>query len=257
MPRIDLGGRVAIITGASSGIGAATAVACGAEGMRVALAARRESMLRSVAEEVEAVGGEALVCPADIAEAAQVAAIVGATRERFGRVDVLLANAGVGSSGRLPEIADEEITRMVALNLLGVIRCARAVLPAMLEQGSGHILMVSSVAAGIAMPRAAVYAATKAGVHRFAEGLRREVRPHGIFVTDILPGFIDTPMIARSQGIPKAPVAHLARAIVEGIRRPRREIVFPRWYRLILAANHTFPGLLDALIARRERELPR
>jgi short-subunit dehydrogenase len=143
---------------------------------------------------------------------------------------------------------------MVGINLMGVIHSARAVLPFMIAQKQGHILTVSSIAAGIAMPGAAVYAATKAGVHRLAEGLRREVRPHGIFVTDVLPGFIDTPMIARSQGIPKAPAAGLARAIVRTMGRPRRALVYPSWYGLILVANHTFPGLFDALAARRSRQ---
>jgi short-subunit dehydrogenase len=253
MGGISLRDRVVIITGASSGIGAATARACGAEGMRVALAARREALLREVAAEVVAAGGEALVCPTDVAESGQAAALVATVLERFGTVDVLLANAGVGSSGWLAEISEEEIARMVAINLLGAIHCVRAVLPVMLAQGRGHVLTVSSVAGGIALPRAAVYAATKAGVHRFAEGLRREVRPHGVHVTDILPGFIDTPMLARSEGIPKAPVDALARTILHGIRHPRRVIVFPAWYRLVLAANHTFPALIDGLVALRER----
>jgi short-subunit dehydrogenase len=253
MAKNSLRDRVVIITGASSGIGAATAVACGAEGMRVVLAARREALLQGVAAEVEAAGGEAMVCPTDVADAVQSAAMVAAVVERFGRVDVLLANAGIGSSGWLAEIAEEEIERLVAINLLGVIHCVRAVLPVMLAQGQGHILTVSSIAGGIAMPRIAVYAATKAGVHRFAEGLRREVRPRGIFVTDVVPGFIDTPMLARSEGIPKAPVDALARAILAGLRRPRRAIVFPAWYQVILAANLSFPGLIDWLLAMRER----
>jgi short-subunit dehydrogenase len=221
--------------------------------MRVALAARREGLLQEVAAEVVEAGGEALVCPTDVAEVGQAAALVATVMERFGTVDVLLANAGVGSSGWVAEIPEEEIARMVAINLLGVIHSVRAVLPVMLAQGHGHILTVSSVAAGIAMQRAAVYAATKAGVHRFAEGLGRELRPRGIFVTDVLPGFIDTPMLARSEGIPKAPVDALARVIVAGLRHPRRAIIFPAWYRVILAVNRSVPGLIDWLVAMRER----
>jgi NADP-dependent 3-hydroxy acid dehydrogenase YdfG len=250
----ELRGRVAIITGASSGIGAATALACGAAGMRLALAARRAELLQEVAAQVGAAGGKALTCATDVREPEQIDALVAATLERYGRVDVLVANAGIGYSGRLDRVTDEQILTTVGINLLGVIRCARAVLPPMLAQRSGHILTVSSVAAGIAMPRAAVYAATKAGVHRFAEGLRRELRPHNIQVTDVLPGVIDTPMTGRVRGIRKAPAAVAAQAIVNAIRRPRGVVVTPAWYRAVLLLNRALPGVIDAASGRYGRE---
>ncbi len=246
----DLRGRVVIITGASSGIGAATAVACGRAGMRVVLAARREDLLREVGRHVEAAGGEALVCPADVSELAPIEALVAATLARFGRVDVLLANSGVGYSGPLAKTTDEQVVSTAMINLVGVIRCARAVLPTMIEQGGGHIITVSSVAAGIASPRAAVYAATKAGVHRFAEGLRREVAAKGIHVTDVLPGVIDTPMTAYSSDMPKAPVGSVADALVGLMRRPRKTLVIPTWYHAVLAANRLLPWVVDSVLAR-------
>src|SRR5207249_6750683 len=139
--------------------------------------------------------------------------LIAATVAAFGRVDILVANAGVGYSGSMAQMPEEQIVTMVQVNLFGVLRCVRAVLPVMLAQGRGHVITVSSVAAGIAGPGAAVYAATKAAVHRFSEGLRREVQPRGVFVTDVLPGFIDMPMGAGAEGLPKAPPATVARAI--------------------------------------------
>jgi short-subunit dehydrogenase len=246
-----LAGRVVILTGASSGIGAATAVACARRGMRLALAARREDLLRHVASQVEAAGAEALVCPTDVRRPDEIESLVEQTLARFERVDVLLANAGVGYSEPMTRVSDEQMVATIEVNLLGVLRCVRAVLPSMMAQQGGHIVTVSSVAAGLASPRGAVYAATKAGVHRFCEGLRREVRRHGIHVTDVLPGVIDTPMTERLTGVPKAPVAQAARAILAVMERPRPQVITPGWYRLPLALNRLAPWLMDAILARR------
>jgi len=248
----DLRNRVVVITGASSGIGAATALRCGEAGMRVVLAARREDVLRDIAARVEAAGGEALVCPTDVRDRAQIERMAHAAEARFGRVDVLLANAGIGYAQALALVPHETIDATVEVNLLGVIRSAKAVLPGMIERGSGHVITVSSVAAGLAVSRASVYAATKAGVHRFCESLRREVGRHGIYVTDVLPGVIDTPMTERLSGWPKAPVAGVADVIVGVMRRPRRWVVTPWWYHAALAANRLAPWALDAVLGHFE-----
>src|SRR5262245_21579860 len=126
--------------------------------MRVALSARREELLQRVAARVEEAGGEAWPCITDMAVPGPIEALVAGATERFGRIDVLIANAGVGYSGSMLTVTDEQMVRTIAVNLLGVLRCARAVLPGMVARRSGHILTVSSVAAGIALPRAAVYA---------------------------------------------------------------------------------------------------
>lgn len=246
--------KVVLITGASSGIGAATALACGAEGMRVVLAARRDDRLREVAAQVKAAGGDALPVPTDVTDRRQVDALVQAAEERFGRVDVLVANAGLGYPGPLASTPDEANVRTLEVNLLGVIRSVQAVLPGMLARREGHIVTISSVAAGLAMPGGVVYAATKAGVHRFTEGLRREVGRHGIRVTDILPGIIDTPMTARVTDFPKAPASAVARTVLRAIRRPCRAVVVPSWYRLLLALNRCYPALIDLSLAFRYRE---
>jgi NAD(P)-dependent dehydrogenase (short-subunit alcohol dehydrogenase family) len=224
--------------------------------MRVVLASRREELLRATAQAVQAAGGEAFVFPADLSDREQVAALAAAAEAQFGRVDLLLANAGAGYSARMEQITDEQIERTVATNLLGTIRLVRGVLPGMIARRSGHVITVSSVAAGIVFPRGAVYAATKAGIHLFSEGLRREVRGYGIQVTDVMPGIIDTPMTAYMKKGPKEPVETAVRAIVDVMRHPRRCVIVPRWYRLILAINRHFPALADAAIARMRPQSP-
>lgn len=246
----DLRGRVAMITGASSGIGAATALAAARAGMRLVLAARREEALREVAAQAEAAGAEALVCPADMRDVAQIDALAAAALARYGQIDVLVANAGLGYAGPMAQVTDAQLVETVQVNLLGVMRCVRAVLPAMIERRRGHIVTVSSVAAGVVSPRSAAYAATKAGVHRFCEGLRREVRHYGLYVTDVLPGVIDTPMTAHIRGMPKAPVESVARVIIGALRHPRASIVTPGWYRLVLALNAVAPWVVDVFMDR-------
>jgi short-subunit dehydrogenase len=238
-----------LITGASSGLGEAAARSCARDGARVALAARREERLRALAEELEAAGTSALVIPTDIRDPESIRAMAAATLERFGQIDALVANAGVGHAVPVIETTEEQLLDQVEVNLLGVIRSAQAVLPAMRAVGKGHILAVASVAAGCAMPGAAIYGATKAGVVRFCEGLRREEGPHGIAVTAILPGFIATPMTA-GLSFPMPPASRVGDAIARLIRRPRREVVIPRWYVLAMALNRVAPGLFDAFERR-------
>ena len=247
-----LNGQVVVVTGASSGIGEAVALACAGEGMRVAVAARREEALHNLVGRIEAAGGEALACPTDVRHPEQIEHLVEATIQRFGRIDVMVANAGIGGPAYLHEMSEDHLEDLVITNLLGVVRCARAALPGMIERGSGHIITVSSVAAGLAVSRSSVYAATKAGVHRFCESLRREVRPHGIHVSDILPGVIETPMTAKLPGWPKAPVEGVSRVVVSVIRRPRPWVVTPTWYRLALAANRMAPWFMDRVLAHFE-----
>jgi short-subunit dehydrogenase len=246
----DLQGKVVIITGASSGIGAAVARECGSRGMSVVLAARREDALLTVALEVEGAGGKALVCPTDLRSPAQIDALQRATLERFERIDILIANAGRGSITPTSELTTEEIHDVIETNLLGVVHCARAVLPVMQAQRSGHIITVSSIVNEIIFPHDALYAATKAGVHRFARGLRTEAREYGVAVSDVLPGVLDTPLNATLTGIPKSSVTATAREIVNLMEHPRPILITPYWYRWVLLANRLIPGCVDAYLAR-------
>jgi short-subunit dehydrogenase len=246
--------RVVIVTGASSGIGAAAAIACGAEGMSVVLASRQESRLREVANQVEAVGGVPLVVPTDVRVPLQIDALVSATVERFGAIDVLLASAGLGCPVPVHRATATQIRDTVEVNLLGVMLCARAVLPQMLAQGRGHVITVTSVIVGLRWPDDSIYSSTKVGLHRFTSSLRHEVQGRGIHVTEVVPGVVDTAMTKDLRGWRKSSVEIVSRHIIEAIYRPRSVVVTPAWYRYLLVANRILPGVVDALIVSRSKE---
>jgi len=250
-----LASRVAIVTGASSGIGAAIAERFGRERMRVTLAARRADLLERAAERTRAAGGEALVVPTDVRDPAAVDRMAAVTKEAWGRIDVLVANAGVGGKSLL-KMSDEALAELVETNLLGVMRCARAVVPVMLERRDGHIITNASVAGRVIAP-GSVYAATKAGVLAFTEALRRAYADSGIRVSAVLPGWIDTPIV---QGVPPrrmAPPGVVADAVVRLLHRPRPEIVVPGWYRIPIWLDHWVPLLTDLLAPRVVRRVER
>lgn len=253
----QLGSRVAIVTGASSGIGASIAERLGRERMRVALAARRADLLDQVAARVRAAGGEALVVPTDVRDPAAIDRLVAASTAAWGRIDLLVANAGIGG-GSVLRLPDAAIAELVEVNLLGVVRCARAVLPAMQAQREGHIIAVASVAGRIIAP-GSIYGVTKAAVLAFCEALRRAVATDGIAVSAVLPGWIATPMI---RGVPPrwlAPPSVVADAVVRLLRAPRPEVVVPGWYQPLIALGRTLPAVADRFFAyqRRSRAQPR
>jgi len=189
---IDLAGRVVAVTGASSGIGEATALACAQAGAAVALAARRTERIEALAQRIEGAGGRALAVTADVGEEDEARAFIERTAAELGRLDVLVNNAGVMLLGPVAGAPTEEWRRMVHVNVFGVLYCTHAALPVMKEQGSGHIVTVSSVAGRFARPGSAVYNLTKFGVGAFSEALRQEVTLEGIRVTLIEPGFVAT-----------------------------------------------------------------
>jgi len=191
---IDLTGRAVAITGASSGIGAATALACAAAGARVALAARRAERIEALARRIEQQHGpdRALALPTDVGEEEQARAFVERAHARFGRLDALVNNAGVMLLGPIDGAPTEEWRRMVHVNVFGVLYCTHAALPLLRAQGAGHVVNVSSVAGRVARAGSGVYNLTKWGVNAFSEALRQECVEHGIRVTVVEPGAVDT-----------------------------------------------------------------
>ena len=187
---MTLAGRVAVVTGASSGIGGATARLLAKEECNVVLAARREDRLIALAAEL---GEGALVAPTDVSDPAACAALVARTLERFGSLDILINNAGLGLYGSIAEGDPEDWRKMFDVNVLGVLYTTRAAVRQMLRQGAGDVLFVSSLA-GRRVPRAdgTVYAATKHAVNAIAEGLRMDVHEKGIRVLNIEPGLVRT-----------------------------------------------------------------
>ena len=194
-----LDGKVALITGASSGIGEATALALAAEGAAVALGARRVDRLESLRDRIASDGGRAAAIEVDVSDEAAAKRFVEGARDELGSVDILVNNAGVMLLGPVAGADTAEWKRMVDVNLLGLLYCTHAALPIMGEQGSGHIVNISSVAGRIATLGSAVYNLTKWGVGAFSEALRQEVLHAGVRVTIVEPGFVETELQGHNQ----------------------------------------------------------
>jgi len=243
--------KVAIVTGASSGIGRATALALARRGAHVALAARRVNMLEEVAAEVQAYGGQALVLPTDISDPVQVSKMVEAAMERFGRVDILVANTGVYLRSRVEELTAERIQNAMAVNFYGGVYAILSVLPHMRSRGSGHIVVVTSVDGKKGLPLDAPYVSAKFALTGFTEVLRQELHGSGIYVSTILPGRVDTGMIEDLR-VPwisaKIPAETVANAIMGAILKHKAEAIIPFRASLLVYLNTFSPRLADWVV---------
>jgi NADP-dependent 3-hydroxy acid dehydrogenase YdfG len=229
---MDLSGRKIAITGASSGIGEATALACVQAGAAVALAARREDRITDLAKRIADDGGRAVALPTDVADERQARAFVEHAYEQLGGLDGLVNNAGVMLLGPIAGAPTEEWRRMIDVNLLGLLYCTHAALPVMLEGGRGDIVNVSSVAGRIARAGSGVYNMTKWGVGAFSEALRQEVTAQGIRVTIVEPGAVATELSGHNRpeiremisknfaGVTPLEADDIARAIVYSLSQP-------------------------------------
>jgi NADP-dependent 3-hydroxy acid dehydrogenase YdfG len=195
----DLSGQVVAITGASSGIGEATALACARSGAAVALAARRDDRIQALAERIAGEGGRAIAVPTDVGDEGQAQAFIERAHAELGRLDVLVNNAGVMLLGPIENAPTEEWRQMVHVNVFGVLYCTHAALPLMHEQRSGHIVNVSSVAGRVARAGSGVYNLTKFGVGAFSEALRQETVELGVRVTLIEPGAVATELASHNR----------------------------------------------------------
>lgn len=191
----NITGKVVVITGTSSGLGEATARLLSAQGATVVLGARRVDRLQTLVAELIAGGGKALALATDVTQAAQVKALVDAAVQTFGRVDVMVNNAGLMPHSPLERLKISDWDQMIDVNLKGVLYGIAAALPHMQTQKAGHIINVSSVAGHKVRPGSAVYAATKHAVLALSEGLRQEVKPYNIRTTVVSPGAIDTELV--------------------------------------------------------------
>ncbi|MEV4198841.1 SDR family oxidoreductase [Micromonospora globbae] len=224
-----------VITGASSGIGAATAYALARRGTAVVLAARSESTLSRVAQRCQELGGQALVVPTDVTDAAAVQRLADRAAAEFGHVDAWVNNAAVGAVGLFDEIPVAEFRRVLEVNLLGAVHGIRAALPHLAAAGGGVVVNNASVLAEVAMPYQSPYNATKHGLRGLADTVRQELRVTGrsnISICTILPATIDTPFFRHAANhtgrevLPPPPVyppETVAATIVRMLRRPRRE----------------------------------
>lgn len=242
---MNLPGSVVIVTGASSGIGAATARELGRRGAQVVLAARREAELRTVVDAIVRDGGRTLAVPTDLAQREEIDRLVQTTLDQFGRIDVLINNAGINAGARLSDGDDAAIERIVNVNLLAPARCIQAVLPTMRQQRKGMIVNIGSVAGEIAT--SGLYAATKFGLRGLSDAMRRELRGQGIAIVLIAPGFVRTPMTTGVPLLMPSPEA-VARVIVRSIEHPRRRIIYPWPYAPLAYLAKALPWAVDWIV---------
>jgi len=229
---IELSSQVVAVTGASSGIGEATALACAGAGAAVALGARRGDRIEALAQRIIEDGGRALAVPTDVGDEPQARAFIERAQGELGRLDVLVNNAGVMLLGPILNAPTEEWRRMIHANVFGVLYCSHAALPLMAAQGSGHIVNVSSVAGRVARAGSGVYNLTKFGVGAFSESLRQEAVPLGVRVTLVEPGAVATElpghnrpevleqMAKRFQGVTPLSAEDIATAVLYAIGQP-------------------------------------
>lgn len=190
--------RVAFITGASSGLGAGLAVRLARDGYAVALTARRSHRLTEVAETIRHAGGTALPLSCDVREPAQVKAAVEATVAALGPIDLLVANAGISIMTRVDAFSAVAVEDVLRTNFLGAVYAVEAVLPSMLERGSGHLVAMGSLAGYGGLPKSAAYSASKGALHNFFESLRLDLRGAGVAVTVITPGYVKTELTDKA-----------------------------------------------------------
>jgi len=253
---------VILITGASSGIGTATARFFAEQGYRVVLAARRYEILSEIADEINNLGGDALPIKADVSNLEELHHLVETSLDRYQQIDVLFNNAGFGSMDwleKLDPIAD--IQNQIQVNLLGTIWTTQAVLPGMIERRTGHIINMCSIAGLIATPTYTAYSASKFAMRGFSEALRREVGIYGIQVSTIFAGSVDTEFrqkagIRRKTGMitPRSlrlKAEDVAKAVFDLTQHPRRDRIIPKVMQFVFWFNEVFPGIIDRIIEKR------
>jgi len=243
--------KVAVITGASSGIGRATAIELARQGASLVLAARRKTVLENVADEIKTYGSNVLVIPTDVSDQKQVENLITATIAQWGRIDIFIANAGEYVRGQVTNLTKSDFERSFAINFYGALYGVLAVLPHMLEHKKGHIVLVSSLDAKKAIPTDGPYAAAKCAITGFFEVLRQEIKRENVHVLTIYPGRIDTPLIENLKMpwiSPKIPADKVASAIVRGIRKRKIEIIVPGILVIYGFLNTLSPRFMDWIV---------
>ncbi|MDQ3322862.1 MAG: SDR family NAD(P)-dependent oxidoreductase [Acidobacteriota bacterium] len=246
--------KVVFLTGASSGIGEALAIETAKRGAIVGLLARREELLREISAKIERNGGTARVFAVDITDAEAVARAARELRNEFGRIDILIANAGIGgNNAETRNLEAEGVTKVINTNLIGAVNAVSAVLPFMLAEKSGQLVAVSSLAGFRGLPKSAAYCASKAGMTAFFESVRLDVQRKGVFVTIIQPGFIKTPLTSgRETKMPflmelEDSIPHF----LDAVEKSKKFAAFPWQLATIVRAARFFPaGFYDKIVRR-------
>jgi short-subunit dehydrogenase len=252
--------RVIAITGASAGIGRATALRLARDGAALVICARRADRLDAVAAEITAAGGQALAVAADVTREEDMHALVAKAVERFGRLDVMVCNAGFGIAGAIDDIRPDQMHTLMDVNYTGTYLATRAALPVFRRQGSGHVIIVSSIVGKRGVPYMGAYAATKFAQVGLAECLRSEVQGSGIGVSVVFPVSTETEFfdvmsretgtaVARASG-PRQPVEAVAEAIARAIAHPVPEVYPYFTSRFLVILNALAPGFTDRVVKR-------
>lgn len=243
---MQLKGAVAVVTGASSGIGEAVAVGLAQRGAKVVLTARRKERLDVLADRIERAGGTALPIRCDVTDREQLASLPTVVKEAFGPCDVLVNNAGVPGGGEFAKLTYEQIASIIQVNVLGVMYGTRAFLPGMLKRGHGHIVNIASLAGRFATPGASVYGASKHAVVAFSESLFYEVEEHGVLVTAVNPGFVVTESFPLEDMNPRLVLTmeRVAGAVIRAVRDDiAPELSVPRYISPLQAFRVLTPPL--------------
>ena len=242
-----------MITGASSGIGRGLALELARRGAKVGLVARRAENLTELVREIETANGRALSLPADVTNAESVQFAAEKLRNQFGPIDLLIANAGVGATVDAAELQGSAVAGVINVNVLGAANSVAAVVPEMVKQGRGHLVVISSLAAYRGLPKSAAYCASKAAVSAFFESLRLDLQPRGIDVTIIHPGFIKTPLTAgRHAQMPfLMELDDAVGKIVSAIEKRKKSYAFPWQLASVVRAGMIMPNFMYDWISRR------
>lgn len=242
-----------MVTGASSGIGRGIAVELARRGARLGLVARRTEALQEIVSEIQSLGAQALAWPGDVQDATAISAAADRFREKFGGIDVLIANAGIGSTIDAAELRAEEVAGVIKVNVIGAANSVAAVIPEMVAKGRGQLVVISSLAAYRGLPKSAAYCASKAAVSAFFESLRLDLQPRGIDVTIIHPGFIKTPLTAGRQAqMPFLMELEVAvEKILRAIEKKKKSYAFPWQLASVVRAGMIMPTSMYDWISRR------
>jgi short-subunit dehydrogenase len=261
MSGLPLAGKAVVITGASSGIGRATALACSRQGAGVVAVARKGDALASLAATCSGWGGEVRAVARDVTDEGAMEDVAGVALEAFGRIDVWINNAAVYAVGGFEQTPAEAFERVLAVNLHAPVRGSRVALAQFRRQGTGVLINVSSMVAGLPGPTVSAYATSKWGLRGFSLALHAELRGEpGIDVCLVRPSSVDTPIFRQTANYSGRRVKALtptyapeeaARAIAGLIEKPRRELVVGRAGKALVTARHLAPGLVDRIFAKR------
>lgn len=247
--------KVVVITGASSGIGEASAIQFAKSGANVVLVGRRNEKLLEVEKKLSDYNVSTLVCPCDVSNKLEVKEMSMKVHERFGKIDILINNAGFAIYGKVSDLDIEQIESQMQTNYFGMIYCTKNFLKKMLEQKSGHIVNIASVAGSFGLPGIASYCASKFAILGFSESLQHELKGTGVGITVVSPIMVNTnffdnssfaSMIKYSQTALNANT--VAKAILKAANSSRLEIIVPAYVRGAIWAKHTFPYLVNPIV---------